>query len=242
MVEQFAYAGRDLEAMLFAENYHNWILQLFKPFLGKHLVEVGAGIGSFSELILNHIPCETLALVEPSEALASELFARTAYYRQHRDITIYKSTFIAAAPKIREKQPPDSIIYVNVLEHISDDEHELRVIHQTLPAGGRLFLFVPAFDWLYGSFDEAIGHQRRYTKKGLKEKLKRIGFRPLRSCYFDLLGIVPWWISFRLLKTRELNSDAVKLYDKFVVPLSARFEGFLPPPLGKNVLLIAEKS
>ncbi len=242
MSERFTYPGRELEAMAFAENYHRWILQFFEPFLGAHLVEVGAGIGSFSELILRQHACRTLSLVEPS----TEMYDQLAAYarrpgRTMTHIETYNATFTEAAPHIKEQQPPDSIIYVNVLEHIADDETELRAIHQTLSGGGRLLLFVPALRWLYGSFDERIGHIRRYAKPELEEKLRHAGFKILKSAYFDFLGIAPWWVKYCVFKSPTMESGAVRFYDQYIIPAARRIETRVPPPIGKNIILVAEK-
>ena len=66
MNDKIVYIGKDLESMSFAKNYHRWILEIFLPFLGKRIVEVGAGSGSFSELLLSHNP-KSFSLVEPSK-------------------------------------------------------------------------------------------------------------------------------------------------------------------------------
>lgn len=242
MNDSFTYPGRELEAMAFAENYHRWILQIFEPYLGAHLVEVGAGIGSFSELILSQHPCQTLSLVEPSAAMHQELeaSARRLNTRSTR-VETYNTTFIEASARISARQPPDSVIYVNVLEHIAEDERELRAVRQTLSGGGRMFLFVPALPWLYGTFDERIGHVRRYSKPELEEKLRRAGFKIIKSDYFDFLGIAPWWIKYRLLKSDTMESSAVRFYDRFIIPVARRVESLVAPPIGKNIILVAEK-
>lgn len=239
----FEYPGRELEAMAEAENYHRWIIGRFAPYLGQHLVEVGAGLGSFSELILEYHKCETLALVEPSGDMYERLRAKaTQLASENTQVSTYQSSFMEAAPQIRTSQPPDSIIYVNVLEHIEHDELELQAIQETLTPGGRVFLFVPALSWLYGAFDVRVGHFRRYTKRGLEEKLQKAGFKVLLSSYFDSVGIAPWWVKYCLLKSETMAPASVKFYDRFVVPALSRVEGFVSPPLGKNVILIAEKS
>ncbi len=133
------------------------------------------------------------------------------------------------------------MIYVNVLEHIEDDERELKFIYETLCEGGRLFIFVPAFEWLYGEFDKAVGHFRRYTREDLENKCRAQKFKIIRSEYFDLVGIIPWWIKYRLFKSSSLNTGAVHVYDKFVVPLTGFFESRISLPIGKNILLVAEK-
>ena len=235
------YAGRDLEAMSFAVNYHHWILSVFRPYLGTRVVEVGAGTGSFSELLLGH-PMESLSLVEPSAAMHRILQDRIAQLRPVVKIESYNSTFVEVAEQIKARQQPDSIIYVNVMEHIPDDGIELKAIWRTLARHGRAFIFVPALPWLYGNFDREVGHFRRYTKPEFEDKCRQLGFKILKSAYFDLAGVLPWWIQYRLLKASTLKPGAVKFYDKYVVPATRAIESAIKPPIGKNLLLIVEKT
>lgn len=240
----FEYSGRELEAMAEASNYHRWILRNFAPYLGRHIVEVGAGLASFSELLLEEHDCETLSLVEPSAEMFKQLEVKAGLLgcdTSSLAVHTYHANFVDAAPLILDKQSPDSIIYVNVLEHIADDEMELKSIHQSLTAGGRLFIFVPALPWLYGAIDERVGHMRRYTKRGLEEKLKRAGFEVLSSSYFDVMGIAPWWIKFCLFKSVTVEAASVRFYDRFIVPVMSRMESVIHPPLGKNLIVVAEK-
>ncbi|MFN2493356.1 MAG: class I SAM-dependent methyltransferase [Pyrinomonadaceae bacterium] len=234
------YVGRDLEAMSFAYNYHKWILEIFAPYLGTRLVEVGAGTGSFSEMIIARRP-ESLALVEPSVAMYKLLLDRLGGLKTSSRVETYNEVFSSVAERIQAEQRPDSIIYINVLEHIEDDVEELEVVHNTLGPGGRLFLFVPALRWLYGSFDRQIGHHRRYTLEQLNEACQQAGFRVLRSSYLDSAGIVTWWLKYRLLRSKKMEPGAVKLYDTLVVPPLKRVESVFAPPIGKNIVLIAEK-
>ena len=111
--------------------------------------------------------------------------------------------FENVADDIKATQQPDSIIYVNVLEHIADDVNELKQISRTLHTGGRLFIFVPAFPWLFGSFDRQINYFRRYTRTELEEKCVTAGFKVITSKYFDLFGVVPWWVKYRLLQSNQ---------------------------------------
>jgi SAM-dependent methyltransferase len=237
----FAYPGRELEAMSEASNYHRWILGIFAPYLGRHLVEVGAGLGSFSELILSYHACETLSLVEPSGEMYQQLAARAARMPSSPRIDTYHASFPEVAPLMKAKHSFDSVIYVNVLEHIEDDEGELAAIHKTVSDHGRVFLFVPALSWLYGGFDERVGHVRRYSKIELEAKLQRAGFRTIVSNYFDLVGVAPWWVKYRLLKSSTMKPGAVKFYDRYIVPAARRLESVITPPIGKNVVCVAEK-
>lgn len=241
VAELFAYPGRELEAMDGASNYHRWILGIFKPFLGQHLVEVGAGLGSFSQLILAQHSCRRLSLVEPSRDMYQELVENATRVNTATRIDTYCGTFPEAAPLIKSQEPPDSIVYVNVLEHIIDDEFELDSVQQTLSAGGRIFLFVPALPWLYGAFDERVGHVRRYTKVELEEKLRRAGFKTVLLSYFDMAGIAPWWIKYCLLKSVTMGPGSVRFYDRYIVPAVSRIESVVRAPLGKNMIVVAEK-
>ncbi len=226
--------------MSFAKNYHRWILQIFATYLGTRLVEVGAGSGSFSELLLER-PIESLTLIEPSGEMFKRLQERIAKLGETARIETLNAAFADVAARIESLQQPDSIIYVNVLEHIADDERELKLAYRTLSSGGRIFVFVPALRWLYGSFDKQIGHRRRYTLDELSEKCRHAGFRVVRAHYFDVIGIAPWWIKYCLLKSERMEPAAVKFYDKLVVPVAQKMENVLKPGIGKNVVLIGEK-
>ena len=234
------YAGRDLEATAVAANYRRWILELFQPFLGTRVVEVGAGVGSFSELLLER-EIESLSLVEPSPAMYRRLLDRLGQDNENVRIRTYNAVFGEVAAEIKSRQNPDSIIYVNVLEHIADDEGELRTIHHTLGHGGRIFVLVPALRWLYGKFDAELGHERRYGSAELCEKLRSAGFKVLSWRYMDMIGIVPWLIKYRLLGSTTLEKGAVSFYDKHLIPISKTLESAVQPPIGKNLVCVGEK-
>lgn len=233
------YIGKDLEAMDFAENYHRWILELFAPYLGKHFVEVGAGTGSFSKLLLEKKP-ESLCLIEPSD-LYGQLVANIPVNGHRTRIDTYNSIFAEVRNKVAETSRPDSIIYINVLEHIEDDQTELAMIYETLTQGGKCILFVPALQALYGNFDRKLGHFRRYRKAELESKCEAAGFKIIESTYFDLAGVVPWFVKYRLMGSEHLGGGAVELYDRLVVPIFKRIEALVNVPIGKNVLVIAQK-
>jgi phospholipid N-methyltransferase len=240
MKNKIEYIGKDLEAMDFAVNYHRWILEKMSPFLGKNLVEVGAGTGAFSELLLSTMP-KTLSLVEPSEMFSS-LQTNLQNETQSSKLMFFQDIFSNVADKIKTEQSPDSIIYINVLEHIEDDSAELQIINKTLCDKGRVLIFVPALPFLFSSFDRKIGHFRRYTKKDLEQKCRDAGFNLLLSRYFDVAGIFPWFLKYRLLNSTSMESSMVQLYDRLVVPTAKSLENFVPPPIGKNLLIVGEKA
>jgi SAM-dependent methyltransferase len=240
MKNKIEYIGKDLEAMDFAVNYHRWILEEMSPFLGDNLVEVGAGTGAFSELLLSTMP-KTLSLVEPSEMFSS-LCTNLQNVTGTSKLMFFQDIFSNVADRIKAEQSPDSIIYINVLEHIEDDAAELQIINKTLCDKGRVLIFVPALPFLFSSFDKKIGHFRRYTKKDLEQKCRAAGFNLLLSSYFDVAGIFPWFLKYKLLNSTAMESSMVQLYDRLVVPIAKSLENFVPPPIGKNLLIVGEKA
>jgi len=227
--------------MSFAVNYHRWILARLKPFLGSRIVEVGAGRGAFSELLLETGP-EALTVLEPSANMYPLLLEKLAAIDKERVAQARQCTLAQASVNFAEAFPlPDSVLYINVLEHIEDDEAELRAAHALLTAGGHVLIFVPANRWLTGSIDRQLGHFRRYTMDELRIKCRSAGFRIRLAVHFDFFGIAPWWLKFCVLKSDRLTPGAVRLYDRCVVPFARMLERAIPPPIGKNVIVAGEK-
>ena len=241
MNEKVHYEGNELEATASMNNYYEWIYQIFEMYLGQDIIEVGAGIGTFSHFLTRKNPIH-LSLIEPSTKMFDIL--QTKVKRKafgHQSISIYQDIFKDIAEQLKAISLPDSIIYINVMEHIEDDEKELELIFQTLKDEGRLFIFVPAIPFLFSKMDEKLGHFRRYTKGELERKCNNAGFKILVSHYFDLSGILPWFIKYRMMRSTNMEKTAMKLYDSLVIPIIRPLETFCPPIIGKNIVLIAEK-
>jgi 2-polyprenyl-3-methyl-5-hydroxy-6-metoxy-1,4-benzoquinol methylase len=226
------YPGKELEAMSFAVNYHRWIVDEFEPYLGSEVAEVGAGIGSMSRLILAK-PVRRLHAFEPSR----NMFPMLAQGLRGEARATPVNDFFGAK---HAGQGFDSILYVNVLEHVEDDRAELANAWQALKPGGHLLVFVPALQWLYSEFDRQVGHFRRYGRAALVKNAQAAGFAIVKARYFDAAGVLPWYINFVLLR-RPMGGGSVSLYDKVAVPASRFLESIVPPPIGKNVLLVARK-
>jgi SAM-dependent methyltransferase len=226
------YSGAELQALSAAVNYHRWIVDEFKPYLGETVVEVGAGIGSVSKLLLES-PIKRLFAFEPSTREFTEL--AVTLRNEPRAVLNNEPFSYGAVP-----DGVDSIAYINVLEHIEDDRLELKNAFQSLRPNGHLLVFVPALDWLFSDFDRHVGHRRRYSKTRLCDLVEEVGFEVTKVRNFDIAGILPWYVNFVLLKGRP-DRRSVMLYDKIAVPPMRLLERLVPPPIGKNVLLAARK-
>jgi len=228
------YAGTDLEAMSYAKNYHDWILDSFTPYLGNTVAEVGAGTGNLTCLLA--AKAGRVVAFEPALKMASLLSDRT---QQDNKITIINSSFSASASSFVNSF--DSMVYINVLEHIEDDLEEISLAYASLKPHGYICIFVPALDWLYSDFDRSIGHYRRYTLDPLCQAITERGYTIIKSTYLDLFGILPWWIIMVLLK-RGLNPASTRIYDKLCIPAIRYLEERIRVPVGKNILVVAQKT
>ncbi len=230
----FAYVGTELSALAQAKNYYRWVSGEFAPFLGKRVIEVGAGIGNFSQSLLQHAPLSELVLVEPGENLLPFLQKRFAAEPRVKIVHGYFHDLEAPATA-------DSVVLVNVLEHVAEDQALLAGAHEVLTPGGTLLLLVPALASIYGTLDEAFGHHRRYDKASLAAKLRAAGFQILRLSYLNLPGIVGWFLTGRVLRRRTLKSYYVRLYDQWIIPWLSRLEGRWEPPCGQSLIAVAYK-
>ncbi len=233
-VPAFRYAGSELDAMAEARNYYRWIADRFAPHLGRRVVEVGAGTGTFSAHLLRAAPAAELRLVEPA----------------HNNVRVLRRR-MAGEPRVRVRHgylddgAPEtgasSVAAVNVLEHVRDDGAFLRAAHRVLDPGGRLLLFVPALPALYGTLDAAFEHFRRYTPATLRRAVTGAGFAVDDLHYVNLPGVLAWWASGRLLHRRTVTARDVRLYDRWAIPLVRAVESRWRPPLGQSLLLVAAR-
>jgi hypothetical protein len=136
----------------------------------------------------------------------------------------------------------DSVLYVNVLEHIADDELELDLAASALRPGGSLLVFGPALEALYSELDHKAGHYRRYSIGRLHRLVEASGMEIVSLRYFDLLGVLPYLVAYRWLHGSGISGSTVWLYDRLIVPVSRVIQRVLrSPPAGKNVILVALK-
>jgi SAM-dependent methyltransferase len=230
----FTYSGEELDALAGAANYYRWIVRRFAPFLGRRVVEAGAGIGTFAEHVLDAVPDAELTLVEPAENNFPHLRARFAGRPRVRTLQGYLADAGTAGSA-------DSVVAVNVMEHVRDDAAFLADAYRLLAPGGHALLFVPALPALFGTLDEAFEHFRRYTRREVDGRLRAAGFHPLRVAYTNLPGVAAWWLSGRVLRRRTVSARDARLYDRWVIPWVSALERVWTPPLGQSLIAIARK-
>lgn len=231
----FEYSGTELDALSGARNYYRAIVGHLRPYLGRRVLEAGAGIGTFAHHVLDGAGVEEMLLVEPAVNNIGALERRFAGDQRVRVLHGYLGDVSAGARM-------DSVVAVNVLEHIEDDVGFLRKAHETLAPGGHVLLFVPALPAIYGTLDEAFAHYRRYTKHALAQRLRAAGFEGLRLRYTNFPGIVSWFVAGRVLRRRTLKPADVALYDRLVMPLVVAVERRWEPWIGQSIIAVGVRA
>jgi SAM-dependent methyltransferase len=226
-------------SMRTARNYYAWIAAQFAPVLGQRVLDIGGGYGSHLEHVVDgNRFVMSLDLSAACVADMRERFRSRSFDACVGDITDPGVVCELAARRF------DTIVCVNVLEHIERDRDALGAMRAVLaPAGGRLFLLVPAHPFLYGTPDALAGHHRRYRRRELVGTLRATGFTVRRAYYFNAVGALPYLVNARLLRPKTLGGavDAqLVFFDRFLVPIARPLESVLRLPFGQSLIAIAE--
>jgi len=230
---QDASGAETLERLTSARNYNRWLTDRLQRWVGQRVLEIGAGLGSMSEFILDR---ERVVLSDTDPYYIARLRERFA---GRPNVRITQLRLPGADGSVAAERL-DTVICLNVLEHVPEDVASLAAMRALLQAAGRLVLLVPSLPSLYGTLDEALGHVRRYTPAELRRKFPDAGFRLLHLEYFNLAGVPGWWLTGRVLKRRLIPAGSLNLYDA-LVPLF-RLERFLPWRVGQSLIAIGERA
>ncbi|MCM8794452.1 MAG: class I SAM-dependent methyltransferase [Candidatus Omnitrophica bacterium] len=228
------YSSEIQERLKNAVHYYQWIYRTVKPFLGARVLEVGCGGGHFTRLLLDR---ERVVSTDISKIYVEEVAGR------HKNLENFSAfVFDILDPSLLSlsSEQFDTVVCLNVLEHIEDDATALSHIGSVLAPGGRLILLVPALKWLYGEMDRADRHFRRYTKKELSCKLSDASFTLEKMLYFNFLGTFGWFLNGRILKRKLLPENQLGAFDR-LVPFLAAVESVVPIPFGQSLIAIARR-
>jgi SAM-dependent methyltransferase len=210
-------------------NYNEWLRTLIAPAARGTVLELGAGLGTFSRSLLR--TADRVVAVEPSERGCTALREATA--DEPRILAIHGYALDA-----KPESPFDGAVMSNVLEHIEDDEETLRQIASMMAPGGLVAVFSPAFQMLMSDFDRSIGHVRRYRKRELQQTFVRAGYSIVTARYVNMPGFFAWLLVSRLLRKRPTDSGLSRWYDRRIVPIARAVESKVSPPFGQSVLVI----
>lgn len=230
-----SYHGDDLSVLAEMTRYHDWIVEHFRPYLRGHMIEIGPGIGSISRRLLPY--AASLDLVEPSANLVEILQQKFGGDEKVRVFSDTLERHLEVAPKVSA----DTIILVNVLEHVENDFAELHKLFEVVKPGGYVLLFVPALKILMSKLDYIHGHFRRYHRNELVGLVRRSGFEVAQSYYLDIIGVTPWFLLNTLARRTDFNPKMIRFYDRWLLPLTAWIESKVRIPFGKNLVVVARR-
>jgi SAM-dependent methyltransferase len=218
-----------------ADNYTRWILSAFRPYFGQHLLEVGLGHGGYRGFLPDHSDYTGLDLDPVSVA--------TAQARHPDDTYLVADVTDPALPGHLAPRRIDTVLCINVLEHIERDRDAVKVLLQTLVPGGHLLLFVPAFPALYSDLDRMAGHVRRYRLADTARLVDGDGVI-VKQEYFNAVGGVGWWVN-KAMPHRSLDSGAVngqiRFFDRYIVPIARMVDLIARPVFGQSMICVIRK-
>jgi hypothetical protein len=213
-----------------------YLRQRLGPFVGERVLEVGAGLGAITQALCGSKQRRWVCL-EPDLGLAEGLARRAVRGELPAVCEVQAGNLATLDPGLRF----DTVLYVDVLEHIEHDAEELLRAASFLTSGGALVVLAPAHAWLYTSFDRAIGHLRRYTKRTLAA-LTPPGLHRVELAYLDSVGLLASLGNRFLLRADLPTARQIWAWDRWLVPLSRITDPLLGHTVGKSVLGVWRRS
>lgn len=227
--------SQSLEVLSTVYHYNHWIFNSVRDFIGPSVLEVGAGTGNITQFLLN---CDDLVCLEPFAPYREYLSARCA---KHLNVHVLPDRIEECPNGQVPRKTFDTIVCLNVLEHIEDDVNVLRIFRELLKDGGQVVVLVPAMPMIYGEMDRAMGHYRRYTRRSLRRVLMSASFRTIHCRYMNVVGAFGWLLHSRLRRKKVLPESQTRFFDH-MVPLLSALEAVIRPPFGQSLLMVGEAS
>lgn len=236
--EQDPDGEKTLQVISKAGKFNRWMFETIKPFCHGRVLEIGSGIGNISAFFLEQGFPMTLSDI------------RTHYFEKLKNkFSAYGNLENAVRidlvdPSFHEKfldlkRSFDTVFALNVVEHIEDDATAIRNCRFMLKARGTIVILVPAYQGLYNRFDKNLGHYRRYTKRSLEDLISNNGFEIIHRQYFNLAGILGWYVSGNILKKETIPEGQMGLYN-MLVPLFKIIDKIVFNGAGLSVIVVGK--
>lgn len=226
--------GEILDRLSRAPRFTRWMADVVRPYVGDRVLEIGAGTGNMS---LHLMPRSVYWATDVNSSYLDYLVTLRAT-RPYMRVGYTDATDAGTLPG---GQHFDTVVCLNVVEHVQDDVGALRNVWTVLESGGRAIVLVPCGPWLYGSLDEVLGHCRRYTQEQLIAVAQQAGFRVERVLKFNRPGVVAWWLNGRILRRKTFGLGQIRVLN-VLTPICRLLDSWLPlPPLSIIAILRKEE-
>ena len=214
-----------------ARNYRKYEYDMVAPHVGRSMLEIGSGLGHFSEQFAGRL--DYLVVSDNDPYCVEQLRER---YAGDEDVEVIE---LALPAEIKISRTVDTVVMMNVLEHIKDDVRALKDLAAVVEPGGRIVIWVPGYMQLYGDFDRKVGHVTRYPPAILSKSVTAAGLTIESIKPINFLGGIAWWAAVRRGGAGYPDPRLVKIYDRTVIPLTKLIERWVRPPFGQTVLCVA---
>lgn len=231
------YAADDLETMLGAKRYGSHLFELFRPFIGRRVLEVGCGIGTMSERLTG--VAELVVGIEPNPTCATQV---RAHMGDHPRFSLRQCRLEECDPVELASYRFDTVFCVNVLEHIEDDTAALATFKRVVQPGGHVLVWVPAVPAAYGPLDAELGHHRRYTKPSLTRAFSRAALDLVSLRYTNPIGLIGWMFNAHLGRSTTHSPLQIKLFETLVAPWALPLDRLIPPPVGLSLAAVGRRT
>jgi len=229
------YQGSELALFADALRWKRYYAKSLRPFLGPAVLEVGAGIAGTTHVLCTATQRRWLCL-EPDAALVARIEAR----RRAGELPNCCESRVGTLSDLSATERFDTVLYIDVLEHIDDDRGELAQAAQFLNPGGHLIVLAPAHAWLWSPFDAAVGHHRRYTRSSLLA-LRPERTRLAQAFYLDAVGLLASLANRLVLRSALPTAAQIRTWDRFMIPLSRIVDPLLGRAVGKTVVAVWQR-
>jgi 2-polyprenyl-3-methyl-5-hydroxy-6-metoxy-1,4-benzoquinol methylase len=233
---QVRFATDDLQTMREARRYQRHVFSFFRPYIGKRVLEVGSGIGTTTRKLVDI--AERVVGIEPNRASVPHLQQAVGHHPRFR---LYDCHLEECDRIELLAERFDTILCVNVLEHIEDDQEALRGFCEIArPGHGRVLIFVPAVEAAYGRLDAALGHHRRYSRKRLVHLFDAAGLTLDVLKYTNPIGLLAWMFNTYVTKRAAHSSRQIATFESLVAPWALPLERVVPVPVGLSLVAIGQ--
>ncbi|MFT3826436.1 MAG: class I SAM-dependent methyltransferase [Chitinophagaceae bacterium] len=228
-----------LERFEKAGNFNQWLFETIVPYCKGHVLETGSGIGNISHFFLEQQFKLTVSdLRNEYLVLLQQKFSHFHNLEGIRSIDLVAPDF--DTKYAAQLQHYDTLVALNVIEHIEDAEQAIQNCKKLLRPGGHLVILVPAWQFLYNPFDEELGHYRRYTARSLRRLLQSQQLEVIHQQYFNAAGIPGWFVNGTILRKRLIPSTQLQIFNK-LIPAMRLLDTITFHAIGLSVIGIARK-
>jgi len=231
-MSEIDYAGSELELFREAAHWKRYWSRVIAPFVGARVLDVGAGIGA-TAVVLATRPYERWLALEPDAAQAHEI----ERVRDRGDIPSHYEVRAGTSDDLGERERFDTILYIDVLEHINDDRGELGRVARHLEPGGSIVVLAPAHEFLYTAFDRSIGHFRRYDRASLV-RIAPPGCTIAFCRYLDSAGMLASLANRVLLRQAAPTRGQILFWDRVLVRSSLVLDEITFGRVGKSIICV----